>query len=121
VVFSNSFNGRQFRGSFTTQEHTMDSDKQDSNFNDQQGRRPKEEEKKKGSHGQIGNLQDPAEDQTSDAQLNQGQGDQSNQGSHTELSQPHEQSHDDLFSEEASNEAQRRDSAVESGQSDRKI
>lgn len=99
----------------------MDSDKPDSNPNDEQGRRPKEEEKKKGSQGQIGNLQDPAEDQISEAQLNQGQGDQSNQGSQTELSQPHEQSHDDLFSEEASNDAQQRNNAVESAQSDSKI
>jgi hypothetical protein len=99
----------------------MDSDKQDGKPTNQPGRRPKEEEKKKGSHGQVGNLQDPAEDQTSEAQLNQGQGDQSNQGSQTELSQPHEQSHDDLFSEEASNDAQQRNNAVESVQSDPKI
>jgi hypothetical protein len=101
----------------------MDSDKQDSNPHDQQGRRPKEEEKKKGSHGQIGNLQDPVEDQISDAQLNQGQGNQgqqSEQDSPIELSQ-HEQSSEDVFSDEASNDSQQRNNAVDGGPSEQKI
>lgn len=99
----------------------MESENPESKPKDQPGRRPKEEEKKKGAQGQIGNLQDPAEDQTSDAQLNQGQGDLSNEGSQTELSQPHEQSHDDLFSEEASNDPLQRNNAVESVPSDPKV
>lgn len=63
----------------------MESGNPDHNADDPPGKRPQKEEKKDGSHGQIGNLQDPAEDQTSDAQLNQGQG---NPGSQQQAGQP---------------------------------
>ncbi|NMM05104.1 MAG: hypothetical protein HHJ18_02380 [Polaromonas sp.] len=50
----------------------MHSDNQASDPNDPQEQRPQEKENKNGEHGQNGNLQDPVQDQTSDAQLNQG-------------------------------------------------
>jgi hypothetical protein len=99
----------------------MESDHQDSKPNDRHGRRPQKQENKQGSPAQTGKLQDPAEDQTSDAQLNQGQGNQRRQDSQIELSQQHEQSHEDIFSDEASNDPQLRTDEVDSGQSGQKI
>lgn len=91
--------------------------------NDPQGQRPQEEEKKMGEHGQIGNLQDPAQDQdqTSDAQLNQGQGNQGQprrDDSQIEVSQDEEDSGEDVFSEEASNDLPQRRKGMDGGQSD---
>jgi hypothetical protein len=94
----------------------MDPDTPASNPNDPQGQRPQEEEKKIGEHGQIGNLQDPAQDQTSDAQLNQGQGNQGQQGredSQIEISQDEDESSEDVFSSEATNDPPQRNKVVD--------
>ena len=103
----------------------MNSDNQASNPNDPQGQRPDEEEKKIGEHGQIGHLQDPAQDQTSDAQLNQGQGNQGQQSkddSQIEISQDEEEeTGQDVFSDEASNDPPQRNKVVDGGQSDQTL
>jgi hypothetical protein len=99
----------------------MNPDSQASNPNNPQGEKPQEEEKKIGEHGQIGNLQDPAQDQTSDAQLNQGQGNQgqhSREDSQIEIGQDEEEGDEDIFSDEASNDPRQRNKMMDGGPSD---
>lgn len=98
----------------------MDPDKQDSNADVPQQQGPQEDERRNGP-GQTGQLPGPDQDQISDAQLNQGQGNQGQQGkddSQIEGIQVEEESGLDIFSDEASNEPLQHDKRVGGRQSE---